>query len=298
MLLRWLPAPLRCILGKCIHTRHQQQQRIHWSGGRHLLAGLLTTNMVYNYTRPRRPVAAMFSGPGPAYGLPGLMGKRHHDPRSVHTVGPAYPFGVKHGRWKDDCSPGPAYHPGSKTYRDGRDGTPAYSLSDRPKTAPANNFPGPAAYSPEKTGEQGYYRVPAYSFGGRNKHRKTDATPAPNAYTMDPMLGNTIRAGKKQAPCYSMRGKSKIGAFHEDLSRTPGPGTYGITVPDTYKNQQPKYTMVGKHAMPGDSTTKPGPGAHSPEKSSPSRLRRAPTFHMGIRHSQYTTPLIVAMDFQ
>jgi hypothetical protein len=65
--------------------------------------------MVYNYTKPRGPIAAMYSSPGPCYGLPGLVGQKTHDPRSLHNKGPAYPFGVRHGKFKDDCSPGPCY---------------------------------------------------------------------------------------------------------------------------------------------------------------------------------------------
>ena len=67
--------------------------------------------MVYNYTKPRGPIAAMYSSPGPCYGLPGLVGQKSHDPRSVHNKGAAYPFGVRHGKFRDDCSPGPCYYP-------------------------------------------------------------------------------------------------------------------------------------------------------------------------------------------
>ena len=134
--------------------------------------------MVYNYTKPRMPIAAMFNSPGPCYGLPGLMGQaRPHDPRSTHYRGPAYPFGIKHGRWKDDCSPGPCHFVCPGQYRDGRLLPPAYSLSDRPKTAPQFKSPGPAAYAPEKSEFQSHYKAPAYSFGIRNRHRKTDKTP-------------------------------------------------------------------------------------------------------------------------
>jgi len=87
--------------------------------------------MVYPYTKPRGPIAAMYSSPGPCYQLPGLVGQPKHDPRSVHSKGPAYPFGIKHGKFADDCSPGPAHLPQAKMYRDGQDGTPHYSLYAR-----------------------------------------------------------------------------------------------------------------------------------------------------------------------
>jgi len=88
-------------------------------------------SMVYEYTRPRGPIAAMYSSPGPCYGLPGLVGQEHHDPRSSHCRGPAYLFGVRHSGLTSDSSPGPCYLPDSKTYRNGRDGSPHYSLYAR-----------------------------------------------------------------------------------------------------------------------------------------------------------------------
>ena len=71
----------------------------------------------YNYTRPRQPIAAMFSSPGPCYGLPSLVGQQNHDIRSVHQKYPAWNFGIRHGKFRDDCSPGPCYFPDSKIYR-------------------------------------------------------------------------------------------------------------------------------------------------------------------------------------
>eukprot|EP00919_Chromeraceae_sp_WS-2016_P034325 GHVR01081292.1.p1 GENE.GHVR01081292.1~~GHVR01081292.1.p1 ORF type:complete len:253 (-),score=5.14 GHVR01081292.1:720-1478(-) len=248
--------------------------------------------MVYNYTKPRVPIAAMYSGPGPSYGLPGLVGHPKHDPRSGHYRNPAYSFGVKHGKWRDDCSPGPAHLPMSKIYKDGKDGTPHYSLYSRRKDLTAFHTPGPGAHSPETSGQSAYARHPAYSFGARTRLRRTDDSPAPNAYALDPMMGRTVRAGKRQAPIYSMRPKSVVGSFTEDLSKTPGPGTYGVTSADIYKGQQPKYSMTGRNQLPGDRTSKPGPGAHSPERVYVNK-KSAPNFSFGIRHSAYVAPLIV-----
>lgn len=246
----------------------------------------------YNYTRPRGPIAAMYHSPGPIYGLPGLVGQPKHDPRSVHYRGPAYPFGLKHGKFRDDCSPGPQYHPSAKIYRDGQDGTPHYSLYGRPKDTSTFKPPGPGAYCPEKSGQCAYPREPAYSFGSRHKHRRTDDTPAPNRYSVDPMLGKTIRSSKRQAPCFSMTGRSKVGSFCEDLARTPGPGNYSTTNPNIYKSKPPGYSMTSRNPMPGDGTTKPGPGAHSPERTYANK-RSAPKISFGMRHSQYVAPLIV-----
>lgn len=42
---------------------------------------------------------------------------------------------------------------------------------------------------------------------------------APNNYTLTPMMGKTNTSGHKQAPIFSMKGRSKIGSFHEDLAK-------------------------------------------------------------------------------
>ena len=74
--------------------------------------------MIYEPTRPRVPVAASYTGPGPTYGLPGLTGREKHDPTSRFARAPAYHFGGRPERYADERSigPGPAYMPGPKVY--------------------------------------------------------------------------------------------------------------------------------------------------------------------------------------
>ncbi|PAA75561.1 hypothetical protein BOX15_Mlig016592g2 [Macrostomum lignano] len=249
--------------------------------------------MVYNYTKPRGPVAAMYSSPGPKYGLPGLVGHPHHDPRSVHNRGPAYPFGVRHGKYADDSSPGPCYMPQEKTYRDGRDAAPQFSLYGRPRDSTAFSAPGPGAYRPEATSMD---KAPSYSFGMRHQQFRTDNTPGPNAYLPDSMVGRSIRSQKKSAPAYSLTGRSKNGGFHEDLQKTPGPGAYNTTQSTHYRSSAPSYSMTSRNAMPGDTTVKPGPGAHSPEKVYDNSKKAAPKHSFGIRHSQYKGEFITGAD--
>jgi hypothetical protein len=50
--------------------------------------------------------------------------------------------------------------------------------------------------------------------------------------------------------------------------------------------------MLGRNEMPGDTTVKPGPGSHYPERVNVTK-RSAPGYSFGIRHSQYSAPLIV-----
>lgn len=250
--------------------------------------------MVYSQTVPRGPISAMYSTPGPAYALPGIIGQKDHDPRSVYQKGAAYSFGLKSGKFKDECSPGPAYYPNPKITREGKDGTPAYSLYSRHADKLIFNVPGPGAYKPEENTvmETAFHKQPAYTFGIKHKSRGSDNTPAPNYYSLPGMLGKTIQSGKRQAPSYTLTGRSKIGGFDEDMQKTPGPGNYNTCDPNIFRNKQPLYSMLGRNVMPGDSTQKPGPGSHSPEKVYVNK-RSAPNFSFGIRHSQYEAPLIV-----
>lgn len=102
--------------------------------------------------------------------------------------------------------------------------------------------------------------------------------------------------------------------------QTPGPGTYGTTAPDIYKPKAAGYSLTGRNVPPGDSTRKPGPGAHAPERVSisppsiplcafdygaglyeffppfqhlNSTKKKMPQFSFGIRHSEYEAPLII-----
>ena len=50
------------------------------------------------------------------------------------------------------------------------------------------------------------------------------------------------------------------------MFQAPGPGTYTTTNPNQYKLKAPLYSLGARRNLPGDSTLKPGPGAHSPEK--------------------------------
>ncbi|XP_050390130.2 outer dense fiber protein 3 [Patella vulgata] len=243
-------------------------------------------------TIPRGPIAAMYNSPGPQYGLPGLVGEINHDPRSVHTKKPAYSFGLKHGKYRDDCGPGPSYLLSNRVFRDGLVGTPSYSLYGRHRDQSSYKTPGPGTYKPSSLADGSKPAPPSYSFGSRHRNRQTDNCPGPNAYNLPTMIGPCKQGGKSEAPMYSLTGRSKIGSFHEDLQKTPGPSHYPVVNTGVYKNKPPGYSMTSRNAMPGDSTTKPGPGVYSPENIWVHR-KQQPRFSFGIRHSPYTAPLIV-----
>lgn len=239
-----------------------------------------------------RMIAAMFNSPGPCYGLPGLTGAPSHDPRSTHVRAAAYSFRTKHGKYVDDCSPGPAYYPDPNVTRIGRKGDPSYSLYSKAKDVATFKTPGPGAYCPEMAGPQAQSSPPKYSFGTRHRYRGTDHTPAANKYSLPSVFGpRTYESSKPQAPAFSQRGRRNQGSFCEDLSKTPGPGTYRVSDPNTNKHKAPSYSMSSRNQAPGDATKKPGPGAHCPERVIINK-KQAPQFSFGVRHSNYLAPVI------
>jgi hypothetical protein len=77
------------------------------------------------------------------------------------------------------------------------------------------------------------------------------------------VLGSVKEGNHRQAPSYTISGRTKE---HERVL-TPGPGAYNNSSPDNYKTRRsPSYSISSRHVIPSDSTQKPGPGAHSPEK--------------------------------
>jgi len=237
-------------------------------------------------------IAARETGPGPGrYALPSTCGYEKHD--ITKRMSPSYSFGqrLESSMFKKDSSPGPGYmvHPSITRY--GKDGTPMYSILGRAKEHNSFKTPSPGAYSPEKVHPQGEKHAPSYSMGQRTRYRKRDTTPSPNSYSLPPLLGNKVPC-KHASAAHSMTGRSKTGSFAEDLAKTPGPGHYKILDPNVIKRRGPAYSILGRSYMPGDSTQKPGPGAHHPE-SVISNKKQAPSFSLGIRHSEFITPLII-----
>ena len=151
--------------------------------------------------------------------------------------------------------------------------------------------PGPGAYQPEKVHPQGEAIAPIYSMRARTRYRKKSSRPAPNRYGLPQMLGSRV-PNKHSTPSYSFTGRSNIGGFHDDMSKTPGPGRYNAINPNVFGNKLPQYSMLGRSFMPGDSTIKPGPGAHRPENVRINK-RLPPKHSMGVRHSEFVCSMIV-----
>lgn len=112
----------------------------------------------------------------------------------------------------------------------------------------------------------------------------------PASYSLPQMMGsNTVVTSA--APTFSFCGRNKIGTFHEDLKKvcecqttlkilntsilkfsilvlplqTPGPAAYNVVDTCIYRHKPPQISMKGRNFPPGETTKKPGPGAHHPE---------------------------------
>ncbi|NXN19563.1 ODF3A protein, partial [Indicator maculatus] len=208
--------------------------------------------------RPRGPIAALYGSPGPKYGLPTNVGYHLHDPSRVRA--PAYSFGIRGCQQTLPRSPGPAYLlPPGTTFR-GPPGTPAFSIYSRPRDLLPPETPGPVPPMPTS--------VPTSEPSSAPPPCPPQCLPCslgPAAYMLPTLLGARV-VNKSSAPNYSIPGRSKIGAFYQDLSKTPGPCGYSTVATDVYKQRAPQFSMVARNTLPGDNTAKPGPGTYNPEQ--------------------------------
>jgi len=248
--------------------------------------------MTFEPTKPRGPIAAMYCSPGPCYALPSLMGNTSHDCRSTQPKAPAFQFGLRHKMYSTDSSPGPVYSlpPLNKTHKHA---LPEWTLASRefPPSQAKLNVPGPGAYDLRSSGKVVSESAPAYTFGSRARGRKSDNAPAPNNYSL-PQIISQKHITRQSAPQFSMVGRSKVGGFDEDLKKTPGPCAYNLAEgTNSYKPKAAQYSISSRTYAPGDGTIKPGPGAHSVDKSLGSVVPREPAYSFGIRHSQYCAPI-------
>lgn len=85
---------------------------------------------------------------------------------------------------------------------------------------------------------------------------------APNVYKIPTVMGSSKEGKIRSAPAYTITGREKPPLI--PVMIFPGPGYYDgeYTV---VKPKPPVYSMRGKYKM-GSEDSKPGPGAHCPEK--------------------------------
>ncbi|XP_072841651.2 ciliary microtubule associated protein 1A [Pogona vitticeps] len=236
--------------------------------------------------RPRGPILAQYTSPGPKYYLQGATGYVSHIP--TKRKAPAYSMHGSRPPLSKECSPGPYPVQSSMTNR-GRKSAPAYTMASRPRVR-VEITPGPASYSPEKSRKIIYKSAPVHSMAFRTHGAKVDNTPGPNTYMIPEVLGpHTVAT--TASPSYSMARKSKLGCFHEDLHKTPGPAAYQKPPTEVYKKRAPKYSM-GTQSKALQKEKRPGPADYIVGKVSLIKSC-APVVSFGIRHSDYTTPVIV-----
>uniref|UniRef100_A0A8C9AGP8 CIMAP1 family member D n=1 Tax=Prolemur simus TaxID=1328070 RepID=A0A8C9AGP8_PROSS len=192
-----------------------------------------------------------------------------------------------------DASPGPVYFLDPKITRFGRSCTPAYSMQGRGKCQGLEVTPGPGAYSPEKAPPMRHRTAPAFTLGSRLRPKPLDTlVPAPNAYTMPPLWGSQIFT-KPSSPSYTVAGRTPPARPPQDPAEIPGPGQYNSPDPDTYRQRQPAYTMLGRPRAPRPLQETPGPGTHSPEQVTVNKAR-APAYTMGICHCKRASTMAAA----
>ncbi|XP_074086758.1 ciliary microtubule associated protein 1A [Macrotis lagotis] len=240
---------------------------------------------------PRGPIMALYTSPGPKYMIPGTTGFVKHTPTKLRA--PAYSFRGAPMVLAENYSPGPRYSVNPKMLRTGKDLGPAYSILGRYQTKTIMT-PGPGEYSPEKSIKYVFNSAPSHSISARTKSFRVDSTPGPAAYML-PMVMGPHTVGKVSQPSFSIKGRSKLGGFSQDLHKTPGPAAYRQTDIQVVKYRAPQYTIAARIEAVGDKTIKPGPGAHSPEKVTMNKPT-APLLSFGIKHSDYMTPLILDVE--
>ncbi|XP_040506242.1 outer dense fiber protein 3-like isoform X2 [Gallus gallus] len=76
------------------------------------------------------------------------------------------------------------------------------------------------------------------------------------------------------------------------LLQTPGPAALPKVPVDAYKTRAPAYTMAARPKAGEGKAAKPGPADYSVGRVTLIKPQ-APASTFGIRHSLYTTPLIV-----
>ena len=99
---------------------------------------------MYERTRPRRPIAAMFKSPGPCHNLRSVVGYEEHCLSKRRL--PAYSFRTKGKGFSDDCSPGPKYALEKGFTRTGPDGSTKVTISGRHADFTQFQTPSPGTY--------------------------------------------------------------------------------------------------------------------------------------------------------
>ncbi|KAK2513939.1 hypothetical protein Q9966_015964 [Columba livia] len=211
----------------------------------------------------------------------------NHNPTKVKA--PAYTCRGAKAPAEGGCSPGPRYYVEPSMTRTGKYVAPAYAITGLPRIK-TEITPGPSDYSPEKSNRHIFKCPPEPSMAFRNRGVKTNFTPGPGTYTLPRVLGPNT-AHTPASPCYSMKSRSQRDRYDADLAKTPGPAALPKIELDVFKTRAPGYTM-GTRTQLRDKTVKPGPADYRTGRVELIKPQ-APAATFGLRHSVYTTPLIL-----
>ena len=118
----------------------------------------------------------MYRGPGPSVRMPGLIGRKDHDPRSTHRMMPECPIGLLCPLKVTTVGPGPAYWLDSM-YKDGKYMPPELTILIKLNDLNPVLTPGPAAYGPEYHMHISFPRAPAWSMAARFGTEHPSTTP-------------------------------------------------------------------------------------------------------------------------
>uniref|UniRef100_A0A8D8QXR4 Outer dense fiber protein 3 n=1 Tax=Cacopsylla melanoneura TaxID=428564 RepID=A0A8D8QXR4_9HEMI len=141
------------------------------------------TQRPWTPTKRRGPIAAEFSGPGPAcVTLPTTFGHSPSDSKKGRS--PSYSFGSRHGGKNDSIGPGPGQYNVTGLSAKGKDSPPAASLHSRAKEHKSDSMPAPGDYNPEKSEHSlsNHDNAPKFTFGLKTQPAKPVNTPAPGDY--------------------------------------------------------------------------------------------------------------------
>uniref|UniRef100_A0A8D9F4N3 Outer dense fiber protein 3 n=1 Tax=Cacopsylla melanoneura TaxID=428564 RepID=A0A8D9F4N3_9HEMI len=182
------------------------------------------TQRPWTPTKRRGPIAAEFSGPGPAcVTLPTTFGHSPSDSKKGRS--PSYSFGSRHGGKNDSIGPGPGQYNVTGLSAKGKDSPPAASLHSRAKEHKSDSMPAPGDYNPEKSEHSlsNHDNAPKFTFGLKTQPAKPVNTPAPGDYQPKNEKASMEATSNHASSSAFTFGPKIVIEIHSD---TPAPNVY------------------------------------------------------------------------
>ena len=156
--------------------------------------------------------------------------------------------------------------------------------------------PGPGAYNRDKVRPgvlSSECNIPSVTMAAHTKWPFKKEAPSPNTYGAHVVFGDRTST-IKGAPSWGMKGRFPHGSttYLQMKAGIPGPATYSAHDPEITKRSTQKYSLGGRTKLKNYNSALdvPGPGSYNPALPK----KEGPT--LGIRHSNYLTPLITYHD--